>query len=47
MYVIRLISSGRYDPSKAVTAEYKIEDYETAFEDARTRLGGKVVLMMN
>ena len=45
--VIRLITAGRFDPTKVVTARYPLEQTVDALRTAKERSGGKVILTMN
>ena len=45
--VIRLIESGRIDPSKMITKCYRLDDVMEAFEDAHKATGGKNVVTPN
>lgn len=47
MNVIRMISAGLFDPTKVVTARYKLDDILTALEAAKQRGGGKVIVEIN
>lgn len=47
MNVIRLISAGRYDPTKIVTARYPLEEILIALEESKHRAGGKIIIEIN
>ena len=42
--IIRLINSGRIDPSKIISKSYKLDDALIAINEAKKRIGGKIII---